>query len=101
MSEVHASLKLRVPDLDLRGHDHCRLHLFSGALTMNEGEIQPGDVYVTDYGHVIVDERIASVDDNFNRFSRPLKLAMTIYSFHQPPNHRPGGTLVEGLSHNG
>ena len=62
MSEVHVSLKLRVPDLDLRGHDRCGLRLFSGALTMNEGQIQPGDVYVTDYGHVIVDERIAILD---------------------------------------
>ena len=62
MSEVHVSQKLAVPDLDLGGHDCCRLRLFSGALTVDEGQIQPGDVYVTGYGHVIVDERIAILD---------------------------------------
>jgi hypothetical protein len=29
---------------------------------VNEGQIQPGDVYVASYGHVIVDERIAILD---------------------------------------
>ena len=33
-----------------------------GALTVNKGQIEPGDVYVTDYGHVIKDDRIAILD---------------------------------------
>ncbi|MDD4161550.1 MAG: hypothetical protein PHW87_03630 [Methanothrix sp.] len=62
MSEVHVSLKLAVSDLDLRGHDHCRLLLTGGALIMDEGQIKPGEVYVTGYGYVIVDDRITILD---------------------------------------
>jgi hypothetical protein len=43
MGKVHVSKKLAVPDLDLRGHHRCCLRLLSGALTVNKGQIQPGD----------------------------------------------------------
>lgn len=62
MSEVHVSKKLAVPDLNLRSHARCCLHIFSVALIVDERRIQPECVYVTDCGYVIVDERIALRD---------------------------------------
>jgi hypothetical protein len=127
MGEAHFAMKFAVPYLDPGGDNRGCLRLAGRALAVNQGQIEFGYVDVTDYCHMIKNNRITVFDPiqnlaGFNygkmrlfsyfiasRIADRLRVIILIvgvqisndYIFLLSTLTTPGGTLVEGLSHNG